>query len=168
MAVPSSGHGEVIPHTYPFILIGQRVREIRDAKNLGQTDIERASHCLKSLRTPLSDPLRLNHNSSKRSDPRNKELYLPTAVSLCKSSRMHSYKKRCAEACYFQLSATRMSSEMERKRRPLRRPASRMCGNARMLREASEMPSCRMTIAPGTRFFSISQRMYHTGGCAGS
>ena len=43
MAVPSIGHGEVIPHTYSFMLIGQRVREIRDAKNLGQTDIERAT-----------------------------------------------------------------------------------------------------------------------------
>lgn len=29
--------------TYLFLLIGQRLREIRDARNLGQKDIERAT-----------------------------------------------------------------------------------------------------------------------------
>jgi hypothetical protein len=31
-----------------------------------------------------------------------------------------------------------------------------------------EMPSWRVTMAPGARFFFTSQRMYQTGGCKGS
>ncbi len=52
--------------------------------------------------------------------------------------------------------------------RPLSCPAARICGSAWIPRVGSEMPSWRMMIIPGARFFSISHWIYQTGGCPGS
>jgi hypothetical protein len=57
---------------------------------------------------------------------------------------------------------------METTRRPLHWAAARICGRAWTVRVGLEMPSWRMTMTPGARFFVTSQRMYHAGGCKGS
>src|SRR5262249_27995798 len=61
-----------------------------------------------------------------------------------------------------------ISSPMHTKRRLLSRAAARVWGRASTPRLASAIPSWRITIVPGRRFFSISHRMYQTGGWAGS
>ena len=60
------------------------------------------------------------------------------------------------------------NSPIETNRNPRRVPSSRICGNAATLRLASRIPSCKITIVPGARFFSINHRMYATGGRIGS
>ncbi len=60
------------------------------------------------------------------------------------------------------------NSPIETNFRPLRFPSARKCRNASILRVASLIPSCRITMVPGARFFSISHRMYFTGGSIGS
>src|SRR6516164_7302153 len=62
----------------------------------------------------------------------------------------------------------RMSSPIDTKEKPRLRPSAKICGRARRVRTGLEIPSCRMTIVPGTRFFWTNQRIYQTGGRRGS